>query len=538
MLASGNYLPNPLQQLGGQFSQALQSTGPWGSTVATPTDSNMPTGENDNQSLAALAASIPGTNTTAGGSLPALPPVPDDLMAAMNNPQAATKGQMSPLSAIAQAASPSGATMSAASPGLAGMQGYSQLLAQQAGQLPALQQQQQSNRATLLQALDNLTQQQANYKPPSQINQPLMAMAAASAENPHDPLGPSLAAYGNASNQQAEQERAQNNLVTQEQMKNALLPEQFGEEDIKNSMDAAKEGLAADKMQAALAMQLPGGGLLGAGSTQANGNDFLQTLPSTEAAQVKALAEGRMQFPSGFALKSPYWQSMLSAVSQYDPSFDAVNYNARNKTYADFTSGKSAQNITALNTAMGHLGTLDDAFGALNNTPIPIANQVKNYIGVQTGDPNTQAATSAVSTDANAVANEMAKVFRSSGMSQADINEWRSQINANSTPEQAKSVINSAVQLMNSRIDALGEQYNKGMGTSKNGVELLSPEAQLSYAKLTGIPPKTTVAQGAGTQIAAAGNTPSAAPTKGAVVKGYMFNGGDPSDQNNWKKVQ
>jgi len=505
MLANGNYIPSPLQQLGGQFSQALQSTGPWGSTVATPTDSNMPTGENDDQSLAALAASIPGTNTTAGGSLPALPPIPADLVAAMNNPAAATKGQMSPLSAIAQAASPSSAPMS---PGLAGMQSYSQLLAQQAGQLPALQQQQQSNRAALLQALNNLTQQQANYKPPSQINQPLMNMVAGFLSSPNEAtaLGAGLKGYGDASAQQAAQERAQNNLVTQEQMKDAMLPEAFSEEDVKNAMDAAKEGVTAEKMQQMLAMQMPGGvagigGVPTSGSAQAHGDDFLQVLPATEAAQVKALAEGRMQFPSGFALKSPYWQGMLSAVSQYDPNFDAVNYNARNKTYSDFTSGKSAQNITALNTAMGHLGTLNDAFGSLNNTSIPIANQIKNYIGTQAGDPNTQAATSAVSTDANAVANEMAKVFRSSGMSQADIEEWRKQINANSTPEQAKSVIKSAVQLMNSRIDALGEQYNKGMGTSKNGVELLSPEAQLSYAKLTGIPPKTTVAQGAGTQI-------------------------------------
>ena len=92
--------------------------------------------------------------------------------------------------------------------------------------------------------------------------------------------------------------------------------------------------------------------------SQLHGDDYLKLLPTTRAQQVKALDEGRMQFPSGFALKSPYWQQMISAVIQYDPDFDAVNYNSRASTRKDFTSGKSADSITALNTAMSHLNNL------------------------------------------------------------------------------------------------------------------------------------------------------------------------------------
>jgi len=251
MLANGNYLPNPNQQLGGSFSQALQSgTGPWGNTVATPTDSSMPTGQDVDQSLSALAANIPGTSTgnTGPNSMPA--GAPTDLASAM----ALVGGGKGPLATIAQATgAPTAAT---ASPGLAGMAGYSQLLEQQASQLPALQQQQSSNRAALMQAYNNLAQQQANYKPPSQINVPLMAMAAAGAENPANPLGPSLAAYAGAANQQAQQERTQNNQNIDTQMKIAALPVQFSDEDVKNAMDAAKEGLTADKTQQTLLMQM------------------------------------------------------------------------------------------------------------------------------------------------------------------------------------------------------------------------------------------------------------------------------------------
>lgn len=489
MLSDGNYLPNPLQQLGGQFSTALQSTGPWGSTVATPGDGNMPVGDAETvQSLSQLAASIPGTATGQQDMSALGNPAP--VMADLNK----AAGQ-SPLGAMGRSVAPS-------SPGMAGMQGYSQLLAQQAGQLPALQQQQQSNRATLLQALNNLSQQQANYVPPSQVNQPLLNMAAGFAGNPNMATGlaAGLAGYGDAATEQAAVERAQNDKAMQTQLLTAQLPEKFSEEDIKNSMDAAKEGLTAEKMQQMLAMQLPGG-VPQSGSSQVHGDDLLKSLPDTEAAQVKALAEGRMQFPSGFALKSPYWQQMLSAVSQYDPNFDAVNYNARNKTYQDFTSGKSAQNLTALNTAMGHLETLDKDFSKLNNSDLPWVNPIANSLAINTGNKDVQGNMSAVGADASGVSNELAKVFRSTGMSQKEVQDWEDKISANSSPSQMQGTIKSAINLMNSRIDSLGEQYNKGMGTSKNGIELLSPEAQLAYAKLTGIPPKTTVAQGAGTHI-------------------------------------
>ena len=44
---------------------------------------------------------------------------------------------------------------------------------------------------------------------------------------------------------------------------------------------------------------------------------LLAAIPSTLALAMffDALAEGRMAFPSGFALKTPYWQNMLSAVA-------------------------------------------------------------------------------------------------------------------------------------------------------------------------------------------------------------------------------
>lgn len=232
---------------------------------------------------------------------------------------------------------------------------------------------------------------------------------------------------------------------------------------------------------------------------------YLSQLPTPVATQVKALAEGRMPFPSGFALKTPYWQQMLQAVSTYDPNFDAVNYNARSQTRKDFTSGKGAQNITALNTAMGHLDSLDKAFDGLKNSDYPIYNSVANAVARAAGKTNVQTALKDVNTKAIAVAGELAKVFRSTGMSSKEIDDWKEQISSNNSPAENRKVIESAVDLMNSRLDAIGQQYNQGMGTTKDPLQLLSSKAQNAYLRLSAKPDKVT-------------KTEEPAPTSGPIA--------------------
>lgn len=222
------------------------------------------------------------------------------------------------------------------------------------------------------------------------------------------------------------------------------------------------------------------------GDSSLTGEDYLKTLTPAMASQAKALSEGRMNLPTGFALKSPQIQALLAATSQYDPSFDVANAPGRIATRKDFTSGKAAQNITALNTAMNHAATLSDAYDALNNGSIPAINGVMNWLGQQTGIGNAQTSATKVSAAAHALSGELAKVFRSTGMAEADIKAWEDKISTKASPAQSKAVLQQAMELMGGRINALGEQYNQGMGTTKQGIELLSPKAQAAYQKLSG----------------------------------------------------
>ncbi len=213
-----------------------------------------------------------------------------------------------------------------------------------------------------------------------------------------------------------------------------------------------------------------------------NGADFLKQLPAPIAAQVQALADGRQAFPSGMGLKTPYWQGMMSAVSQYDPSFDAVNYGTRAATRKDFTSGKAASSVNALNTVMGHLDTLGTNIDALNNTRFPMVNGVLNSMASASGDPRV------VQFDAakKAVVDELTRAWRGSGGSEGDIKSWAGVLDAANSPQQLHGVISQIGDLLESKIGALHDQYSKGMGTSAGGLNLMSPHAQQSLDRIRG----------------------------------------------------
>ena len=208
-------------------------------------------------------------------------------------------------------------------------------------------------------------------------------------------------------------------------------------------------------------------------STGPSGPDYLKTLPPNIARQVQALADGRLAFPSGFALRSPYWQSLMQAVGQYDPTFDAVNYNSRAATRRDFTSGKSAQTINALNTGLGHVAMLDQAGDALDNGETPLFNTIKNQIADWTGKP----APGNFRATAGLVAEELTRIYRQAGGSEADIQRHLQDLSTAQSPEQRRGALYQIGSLLDSKLNAMADQYGQGMGTTEDRLKLLNPHA-------------------------------------------------------------
>jgi hypothetical protein len=217
------------------------------------------------------------------------------------------------------------------------------------------------------------------------------------------------------------------------------------------------------------------------GDTAKTGEDYLATIPTSLAGQVKALAEGRRAFPTGAALRSPSVQELIAAATQYDPTLDAANAATRVATRKKFTSGTTRDNITAINTALGHLGSLWKSAQELNNFGSPILNAPVNAFesGVL-GDPRLKA----FNENRHAVTDELEKAFRGSSGTQAGIEEWKNDFSSSSSPDQFRKSIGKGVELLQSRLEALSDAYAQGMGHSADPLTFLNPHAQKVFSAL------------------------------------------------------
>lgn len=181
-------------------------------------------------------------------------------------------------------------------------------------------------------------------------------------------------------------------------------------------------------------------------------------------ATVTAVLEGRMQPPTGFALRSPYWQDVMERVNAKDPKFEGGKYASRAAAMRTFASGPEARNVTALNTVIGHLGTLDEAANALQNGDIRAFNAVANRLSTEMGRPEVQN----FDTARQAVAEETMRVFRQVGASEREAREWGDRIQSSGSPQQLRGVIATLGKLLDSRVEAIGQQYERTVNTKGN----------------------------------------------------------------------
>jgi hypothetical protein len=247
---------------------------------------------------------------------------------------------------------------------------------------------------------------------------------------------------------------------------------------------------------------------------------------SGREATVDAILQGRMAPPTSFAASKPYWQGILAQAATKEPGFDLTQWGARYGTAKDFASGQARKNVTSLDTVTGHLETLMDKAKALDNYSFPSVNEAKNYIGVQTGKPQVTEFNLA----RNAVADELAKVFRSSGMSESEIRRWQVELSASASPQQMQGSIRTAIDLLDSRRDALKQQYRSTMG--RDPPEFLSEKGQKALDRVrnwsdTGKDQPKAAAQGDGLDEARQA-IKNGAP-RDAVIKRLRENKIDPS---------
>lgn len=233
--------------------------------------------------------------------------------------------------------------------------------------------------------------------------------------------------------------------------------------DTYQTIDANRKAKAAGNVSGAPA------GFVAAMEAGATGSELLNTLTPVDKATVQALLDYTKN-PANLSLRKGAGESQserekfLGMAHLIDPSYDETQYAARSAVKKDFTSGKSAQNIRSLNTAVGHLNSLSEAADNLDNASVGLWNKVKNVGLSAVGDPRVVA----FNTAATAVEGELASVFKGMGATDQEIKVWRDNLSSSQSPEQLHAAIDTAIELMGSRMQALSSQYEIGLGKPKD----------------------------------------------------------------------
>lgn len=208
--------------------------------------------------------------------------------------------------------------------------------------------------------------------------------------------------------------------------------------------------------------------------SEAEGRDesALSRYPADMRTNIKGLVDYKVPL-APTSMRMPYWQAAMSAAQEYDPTFNASEYQNRQALKKSFESGKHADNITSFNTAIGHLGRMNESGQALHNRKSPLWNTIANTVesGVFGAPELTR-----YEQDANAVASELTRAFRGTGGAEADVQAWRKAMSMNGSPEQLHANVDEAIQLLKSRIQELQDQYRQGMG--KNPPRFLGDNAR------------------------------------------------------------
>jgi len=128
------------------------------------------------------------------------------------------------------------------------------------------------------------------------------------------------------------------------------------------------------------------------------------------------------------------------------------------------------KDVASLNTVVGRLGDLMTA--ADRSAGIAPASA--------SSDPQTPALGD-VARVRDAVAEDMAHVLRSGGMSEDDIRAWKDALDASASADQLKAAVGRGIELVNARLADLQARYRRG---AKPPLELLSPKSRATLDKL------------------------------------------------------
>lgn len=238
--------------------------------------------------------------------------------------------------------------------------------------------------------------------------------------------------------------------------------------------NAAQSLASAAKSRSEVIPSSPNGAAL-------QGEDYIKTLPSSEAQYLRTIAAGKQNLPPS---RSKEGLKIAKQMASAYPDYDSSKQPAYMKTRAAFTSGAESKGINAFNTAIAHLGEVydhaDSAVGA----------GAKSFFG------NKDAA--ALNTARTAVAEELAKAYAGGQASLEQVKSMKELLDTQS-PAKLKNNVKEVVQLLKGKLESYNDQWeNAKPSASIPNFKVLSDKSASVLDKIEG---KNTPPPGATAEV-------------------------------------
>ena len=158
-----------------------------------------------------------------------------------------------------------------------------------------------------------------------------------------------------------------------------------------------------------------------------------------------------------------------------------IDVATKTKATKDFSTGIQGRQVTAFNTAIDHLATMDKLSDALQNNDIKLINSLGNIVARQTGKPaptNFDAAKQIVTA-------EVIKAVVASGGGVTERQEAERNFAAANSPAQLKGLVRTYKELLGGQLNSLGVQYESTTG-KKDFESKLTSDAKAEFRAVRG----------------------------------------------------
>lgn len=278
----------------------------------------------------------------------------------------------------------------------------------------------------------------------------------------------------------------QQNADTNKEYKDAMVHQGH----IKVMPDGMGGFIQYDERNPSSIKTIPGAGLANEPNSPTaglTGKPFLDALAKKDpamAAQVKAMDEGDLNFPTGFAAKAPYWQQRLNALYQYHPEASQQTSAA----YKQFMSGPLGNTTRSLSVATNHIELANQLIDALNNGDTKKVNALGNRLQTELGLSDAPTNLEAVK---QVMAGEIVKASTGAGGALGDRDTIGHTIDIANSPALLKGALKTYQGLMGGQFKGIKRQYEQ-QTTRKDFDRFLEPTALEAMGATSGenaVPP-------------------------------------------------